>query len=129
IPAWLSYRFVENPIRFSRRLTPTRPALVAGGALSAVSGVVGVLVIASFSLANSIPVATAAEAPGAAVLIDAKPDAVDWSKVDHVEVMRADPTVPDLPRIYSHPDCVVEGQEERQDYCEFGDKDSDRTVV
>ncbi|MDN5744933.1 MAG: acyltransferase, partial [Nocardioidaceae bacterium] len=128
IPAWLSYRFVENPIRFSRRLAPTRRALVAGGALSALSGLVGLAVIGSHALVDTIPVASQRQAPGAAVLIDPDSD-VDWSQVDQVDVLRADPTDADRPGIQQSTDCIVNRTQDLYQACEFGKKDIDHTVV
>ncbi|MDN5744932.1 MAG: acyltransferase [Nocardioidaceae bacterium] len=129
VPAWLSYRFVEAPIRYSRQLSSPRQVLSLGGMLTVTGVGVGVALIASFASITSIPVASEKEAPGAQAPGGARKDAVDWSTVDQVDALRAQPTDPDLPRIYDDPACVVDGSEDRYQTCEFGDKDSRHTVV
>ena len=130
IPAWLSYRYVEAPIRYSRQLATSRQALGLAGMLTVTGVAVGAALIASFASITTIPVATKEQAPGAEVADHDSKDAVDWSTIDKVDVLRAPPTDPDLPDpIYGDPACVVDGSESRYETCEFGDKRSEHTVV
>ncbi|MBM9460647.1 acyltransferase [Nocardioides sp. zg-536] len=127
IPAWLSYRYLENPVRESRRLAANRPALVMGGVLTAVAGLTGAAVIASFALVGTVPVANAEESPGAAA-IGTRP-AGYWAEQRSVEAIRPSPldAATDMPQIYDD-SCVVNNYGDLKQ-CEYGAPDGERTVV
>lgn len=130
LPAWLSFRFVESPLRRSPRLARPRPALLAGAVATTVSVVTGVGLAASFALVGTVPVATATEAPGARALDDPRYADVDWAEVDRVSELRPSPLKAhsDTATLYDT-DCVV-GRDERDfQVCTFGVKRADRTVV
>ncbi|KRA29956.1 MULTISPECIES: acyltransferase family protein [unclassified Nocardioides] len=129
VPAWLSYRYVENPLRVSPRLAPTRSALWMGAAASSTAAVVGVAVIASFALVDTGRLPSKEEAPGAAALQDPRFAGVDWTTVDSVDAIRPSPLAPDRPDIYTTRECMPEPLEDRFSACEFGAVDSDHTVV
>ena len=129
VPAWLSLRLVENPVRQSPRLATARPALLLGGSLTGIAALAGVAVIASFSLVDTTDVASIEEAPGAVALTDPQYADIDWSTVEHVDAIRPSPLNPDTPSIYDTRACMPEPLEERYEVCEFGDPDSDHTVV
>ncbi|MEI5676122.1 MULTISPECIES: acyltransferase family protein [unclassified Nocardioides] len=130
VPAWLSYRYLETPLRHSPRLARPRPALLAGAFGTAVAAVAGVALVASYSLVDTAEVATAAEAPGARALQDPRYVDTDWAAVRRVDHLRPSPleTYRDLPRIYADR-CVAPPRTGKLLSCEYGDPDADRTVV
>jgi hypothetical protein len=130
IPAWLSYRYVENPLRRSPRLVLPRRSLLLGAAGMAVSAAAGLGLVASFSLVDTIPVASASQAPGARALTDPAYADVDWAKVDTVDRLRPSTleAYGDTPDV-GQEKCVVQKTEDAFRTCSFGDEDSDRTVV
>ena len=130
VPAWLSYRLVENPIRRSRRLAMPRPALVMGSICTGVATVAGLVLIASFGLVNTSGQATPQQAPGARALDQRRFAEVDWAEVEQVEHMRPSPLTAnqDIPAIYKTK-CVVPGAADGFTACEFGDVDGEQTAV
>lgn len=129
VPAWLSHRFVENPIRYGARLAPTRPALLMGAGTTGIAVGTGVAVIASFAVVDTVRLATVAEAPGAAALGDPAYANVDWATVESVEAMRPLPIRPDTPAVYETRECIPEQVEDRTAACVFGDAEGARTVM
>ncbi|WP_182526737.1 acyltransferase family protein [Nocardioides dongkuii] len=130
VPAWLSYRYVENPLRRAPRLARPRPALTAGALSMVVAAAAGVALVASFSLVDTVGPASPREAPGARALQDPRFADTDWSAVRTVERMRPSPleAYADLPATHAE-GCVVPRDAEGFEVCEFGDTDSARTVV
>ena len=125
VPAWLTYRFVEGPVRFhplfARR---ARPALLLGLALSLVGVLVGLGVTQATPQAQ---LASAQKAVGAAALA---PDP------DQAEVrtapgpMTPDPlkAVADVPSAYAR-DCQVVVTGTGVKTCEFGDPKGKTTIA
>jgi len=128
--AWLSHRYVENPVRFSERLSRSpRRALGLGAALTAVGVLAGAVVV----LPSALAVPGGGGAPGAAraalgaqALLD--PSYPDPSSVDHVDRITPAPdrATLDVPAIYED-GCQVLG--ELATTCVYGDRDSTVTVV
>jgi hypothetical protein len=130
IPAWLSYRYVENPLRRSPLLASPRRALLAGAAAMTVSVAAGLGLAASFALVSTVPVATPKEAPGALALDDPRHADTVWAEIDQVSALRPSPLAAhsDTATLYQT-DCVV-GRDERDfQVCTFGAKRADRTMV
>lgn len=130
LPAWLSYRYVENPLRRSPRLAPPRPALLAGALATTVSVVAGLGLAASFALVSTVPVASPKEAPGARALDDPRYADTDWAEIDRVGELRPSPLAAhsDTATLY-RTDCVV-GRDERDfQVCTFGARRASRTVA
>ena len=130
VPAWLSYRYVENPIRTAPRLAEPRPALLMGAICTAIATIAGIAVIASFGLVNTTGLATPQQAPGARALNESRFADIDWADVNQVEYMRPSPltATQDIPAIYDT-DCVVPRDADGFKTCEFADLDSDKAVV
>jgi peptidoglycan/LPS O-acetylase OafA/YrhL len=129
VPAWLSLRLVENPVRQSPRVATARPALLLGACTTALAALAGVAVIASFALVDTTDVASSSDAPGAAALTDPRFSDIDWTTVDKVDAIRPSPLNPDTPDIYDTRACMPLPLQDRYEACEFGDVTSDHTVV
>lgn len=130
IPAWLSFRYVENPLRHSPRLLRPRPALQAGALATSISAVAGVALAASFALVATVPVASPREAPGARALDDPRHADTNWAAVKEVDKLRPSPLQAYSDTSHLHrTDCVV-GRDERDfQVCTFGAERAARTVV
>lgn len=127
VPAWLSLRFVENPVRFSARLARSdRATLVTGAGLTACGVVVGLLLAYA---APAQPAATGA-APGAAALRASDGTVTAPEVVDSVDSMvpSALDATEDLPVPYDD-GCDVSLEEVEPQLCVYGDPEGDRTVV
>lgn len=130
IPAWLSYRYIEQPFRDWQRLKEkSARALRAGGSLMATTGVCGIVVlVAASQLAqqNSQPVAT--DGPVGAEVVEDEPDAVE--PVNKVEAYTPDVTgaQDDLADIYDD-GCFTSESSSDIESCVYGDKDSDYEVA
>ena len=125
VPAWLSLRFVENPVRFSGRLARSnRVTLGMGAGLTAVGVIVGLL------LAAAVPNApTSASAAGAATLVSKEgavtaPQAVAASTITPSAALAAE----DVPAPYAD-GCDVRMEETELKLCAYGDPQGTRTVV
>jgi peptidoglycan/LPS O-acetylase OafA/YrhL len=97
VPAWLTQKLVENPLRFGDTMQRSGPALSVGGAAVVASVVAGALVVAS--IGDVAPTETSNRPLGAAVLTAAEPGS---SIEDSVEAIVPDPLVADqdLPDAY-----------------------------
>src|SRR5690625_2326752 len=130
IPAWLSYRYIEQPFRDWQRLKEkSTRALRAGGSLMATTGVCGIVVlVAASQLAqqNSQPLAT--DEPVGAEVVEAEPEAVE--PVNKVEAYSPDVTgaQDDLADIYDD-GCFTSESSSDIESCVYGDKDSDYEVA
>jgi peptidoglycan/LPS O-acetylase OafA/YrhL len=131
IPAWLSYRYVESPLRRAPRLALPRPALAAGALAMVTAAVAGLALVASFGLVDTLEEASAGEAVGARALTDPRFADTDWAAVRTVGKMRPSPleAYRDLPDVYNAPPCVVGRYVEGFETCEFGDPDAASTVA
>ncbi|MEO6606105.1 MAG: acyltransferase family protein [Aeromicrobium sp.] len=130
IPAYLSNRFIENPIRFGTRFKPTGRGLALGASLTAIGVVVG------FALSNSgsigaPDVGTKAQSPGAAALSDPANKNVVWSELTSVDRIRPLPAdaVNDRPEVYDRAGCQTDVGVSKPQPCVFGDKSASKTVV
>lgn len=133
VPAYLSNRFIENPVRFGTFFKPTGRALGLGLALTAIGVGVGYALSASVSLSDTPDKLDARTGGiGAAALLDPANRGVVWSDVKSVDEMRPLPIEAgeDRPPFYSNGmGCQVEGGYATPKLCEWGDTKSDRTVV
>ncbi|HJQ04054.1 MAG TPA: acyltransferase family protein [Nocardioides sp.] len=128
VPAWLSHHFLEAPIRHSPRWAPTARALWLGAATTATSVVIGLVVVLSFHWVHTVPLATAQQAPGAAVLLDPS-DTTDWASIRSVSAMRPSPLVNDEPSVYRSADCTAAPLGKQNTICAYGPADADHVVV
>lgn len=125
IPAWLSLRFVENPVRFAAGLARSNRATLAVGA-----GLTAVGVVAGLGLAAVVPKAPAGpEAAGAAVLVSedgvvTPPHAVTTGTVTPSAADATD----DVPAPYED-GCDVKMDEVELELCVYGDPQGTKTVV
>jgi len=130
IPAWLSHRLVEDPIRFSPRMTrSTSLSLSVGINLSLIAALVG-LVLCLPRTSTTPPDATPPALFGAAA-ITANPDAAtDLWKLDTATSITPAPELAtqDIPDAYDK-GCQVDQDSSTPSECVFGDPDSDITVA
>jgi peptidoglycan/LPS O-acetylase OafA/YrhL len=128
IPAWLTLRLVENPIRFSAALSGVpRVTLAMGASFSLASVAVGVGLVWAPS---STPNLAAAPALGASVLGDDASDKAAGAPVHTVAGITPDPlhAVDDVPEAY--PDGCQQSQLDSDPLsCEYGDKNGELTVA
>jgi hypothetical protein len=130
IPAYLSNRFVENPIRFGTAFKPSGRAIGMGLALTALGVGVGLGLGASASA--GVDEAKASTSLGAAALLDPANKDVDWAAVRSVDQMRplATEAVDDRPAFYDDGSgCQVRDGDPVPKPCTSGDPSADRTVV
>jgi peptidoglycan/LPS O-acetylase OafA/YrhL len=130
VPAYLSNRFVENPVRFGTTFRPNGRAIGMGLALTAIG--VGVGVGLSASASAGVDRAARSASPGAAALLDPATRDVDWAAVREVPRMRplATEAVDDRPAFYDDGSgCQVRDGDPVPKPCESGDTSADRTVV
>lgn len=128
LPAWLSYRFIENPFRLWRPIArSSRMALMAGGAMVLVSIAAGLSLVAVQSPSTRDTVSLA-DAPGARILED-DPSAGD--PVDEVSggfVPAAVDARQDNSVIYEN-GCHADDGVTTEPGCTFGPADADFSVV
>ncbi len=132
VPAYLSNRFIENPIRFGAYFKPTGRALGLGLALTAIGVGAGFALNASVGIGSTVDKADAASSEGAAALLEPANADVVWSAIRSVEKMRplATEAVDDRPAFYTDGSgCQVEDGDATPKLCESGDTSADRTVV
>lgn len=131
VPAYLSNRFIENPVRFGTFFKPTGRALGLGLALTAVGVGAGIVLNASATV-GGVDQATTSGSPGAAALLDPANAGVDWSAIRSVDQMRplATEAVDDRPSFYDDGSgCQVDDGIAEPKRCDWGDTSSNRTVV
>jgi peptidoglycan/LPS O-acetylase OafA/YrhL len=132
VPAYLSNRFIENPVRFGTFFKPTGRALGLGLALTAIGVGVGYGLSASVNVGNDVKEARPTGAVGAAAVLDPANKDVVWSEITSVDEMRplATEAVDDRPPFYSDGSgCQVEGGDPKPKLCRSGAIGSDRKVV
>lgn len=146
VPAALTYHYLENPIRRSKRLAfyPVR-ALRLGLFFTAVPVLAGLLFqftvwppprqlppSALSAPLNASPGASVKPTGplGAAILGDTPRNSRDGVPVDRVDVIVPDPLAAkdDLPDVYRHR-CFSEGTKSTLVKCVYGDRESDYTVA
>jgi peptidoglycan/LPS O-acetylase OafA/YrhL len=128
IPAWISHKLVENPLRFSKRLTGS-----VGLTLSVGAGFMAVTVFAGLVLAASVPRAPtapvdAASGARALRLVDGKVQ--DLELVDRVGSITPAPAdaTKDRPDAYDR-GCQADQVTTTPTFCEYGDRQGEVTVV
>ena len=132
IPAWLSYRFVENPVRFSPRLARSNGLSLSMGAnLSLAAAIAGLVLCLPLVTAPSTPVTAGSDRPLGAAAITADPLGADelW-KVDTAASITPAPdqATADVPAAYGD-GCQVSQDSSEPVECVFGDESSDVTVA
>ena len=132
VPAWLSHKYIENPVRFGTFFKPTGRALAMGTTLTAIGVCTGLLLNATVGLGSHVSEASVKDSPGAAALTDPANKDVNWSDIKSVDSMRPLPqdAPTDRPPLYDdQPECQVDYGDPKPELCEFGDTSSDRVVV
>ena len=132
VPAWLSRRYVEDPIRFGPRFRPTRRALGLGAALTVTGVVIGLGLSASSALTDDVKEASSREAVGAQALEGPRSADVVWSDTKRVDRMRPLPAdaPDDIPAyVGQRPECQIGFEDVKPSVCAYGDTTSDREVV
>jgi peptidoglycan/LPS O-acetylase OafA/YrhL len=132
VPAWLSRRYVEDPIRFGPRFRPTHRALGLGAALTATGVALGLVLAASVSVATTVDRASAEEAEGARAIGDPARADVVWSDTERVDRMTPLPAdaPDDIPAyVGQRPECQIDFEDVEPSVCAYGDTTSDRVVV
>jgi peptidoglycan/LPS O-acetylase OafA/YrhL len=131
VPAWLTFRFVENPLRFSSRLSRSpRLTLGLGAGFTATGAVAGVALLAAFAAAVPDGKPARGPAPGAAVLAEdprgdpagAAVDQVDWITPDPLQATK------DVPAIYSQ-GCQQGLEDSEPISCDYGSGEAGITVA
>ncbi|GAA2244212.1 SGNH hydrolase domain-containing protein [Promicromonospora sukumoe] len=128
IPAWLSLKLVENPVRFSGTLARSnRTTLSVGANLTAVGILAGLVVMLAVPQG---PPAGAGDAEGARSLTVTDGRASGIENPDSVDSMVPGPVdaVDDVPAAYGK-DCQADQEATTPKFCEFGDPDGERTMV
>lgn len=131
VPAWLSYRLVENPLRRLPVFERVPQLAVSIGINLAVLGVVGGLVLAA-----AVPRASATEAPDSDTLVNlgARSLQYDGERVSGVELVEdVVPTVPDLlsapdDRMQTTADCHANFETVEPDPCVHGAVDGQTRI-
>lgn len=132
IPSWLSYHYVERPIR-DRTYLKAKPArtLRAGVAYMLISVLAGTIVLASAGriplVGQSSPELSDGESAGASLLAE---DPATGRVLDHIESFTPDPATAadDNPELYDE-GCHQEQAQDEINACVFGDPDSDYVVA
>ncbi len=131
VPAWLSLKFIENPIRFGTGFKSTGRALSLGAALTAVGVLTGFALSASATI-GAPDEASTKDSIGAAALLDPANQGKVWSDVKSVDAIRPLPAEApdDRPPLYDEqPECQVQNGDSTPVVCEFGDPNADRTML
>ena len=100
IPAWITFRLVENPLRYSRAVSRSpRLALSLGGNFTMVSILAGIALLVTSASAVSITESPDQRAPGADVLVASPGDRLADAVPDQFEFITPDPlqATKDLP--------------------------------
>jgi peptidoglycan/LPS O-acetylase OafA/YrhL len=135
IPAYLSYRFIENPVRFAPTLSKSDGLTLSIGANCTLIGVIVGLVLAlAVPTTTTTAPADSQQALGAAVLRDGAPPTtggdgtveslagVDWWTPE------ATAAPEDIPVLYEE-GCQATVTDTELEVCEYGDPDGDYVVV
>jgi peptidoglycan/LPS O-acetylase OafA/YrhL len=136
VPAWLSHRFVENPVRFSPRLTRANGlSLSVGANLSLVAAVAGLVLCLPHgtgggSASPTAPSSTATATFGAAAVLADPVAAKELWKVDTADSITPAPdqATSDVPDAYDK-GCQVKQDSGKPVECVYGDPDGAVTVA
>ncbi|MCW2750710.1 MAG: acyltransferase, partial [Aeromicrobium sp.] len=130
VPAWLSHKYIEDPIRFGAGFKSTPTALALGAGLTALG------VVAAFVLSHSVDTgakeAPKSQSPGAQALFDKANAGKVWSDVKSVTSMRplaVDATKDRPPQYRDQPECQVDVGDPKPHVCAFGDTSASRTIL
>ena len=135
IPAYLSYRFIENPIRFSSKLSASNPLSLSVGANFSAIGVVAGLVLVLAVPASTGTAAPSGETKGAAALTESGAGsgkgAGTVASLEDVEgfVPAVTEAVEDLPPAPEKEGCQVDQVSSKPIKCEYGDPDGETEIV
>lgn len=130
LPAWLSYKFIENPIRHRPYFTPTRRALITGAVAAGVATLVGVAIMSPYLLRQINP-NTTETGIGAEALIAQNAATIDFSKVEPNSIT-PDPLLAtkDIPISWqAGKDCNLDQKISEPIWCEFGQLDAGKTIA
>jgi peptidoglycan/LPS O-acetylase OafA/YrhL len=133
LPAWLTYRLVENPLRFSASLARLPRLALSLGANCTLAGVVaGLVILLAVPTPTSTPdIESAAQSRlGAAVLAESPRDDPAGAPVDRVEWITPDPVeaTEDVPDLYAD-GCQQDGASAEPVSCSYGSDDAGTTIA
>ncbi|MEN3124145.1 acyltransferase family protein, partial [Janibacter sp. LM] len=136
IPAYLSYRFIENPIRFSTKLSVSNPLSLSMGAnFSAIGVVAGLVLVLAVPASSGTGADGGAAAPGAAVLHE-KPAAGQPRPGTVASLKDVEGFVPDISRVTEdlapmaeEDECQAGLDSSEPIRCEYGDPDGKQTIL
>ncbi len=133
IPAWLSHRFVENPVRFSPRLTRSNGlSLSLGGNLSLAAAIAGLVLCLPLVTTNPGPSASTDPTKpfGAAAILADPAGAKELWKVDTATSITPSPdqATADVPDAYDK-GCQVSQDSSTPVECVYGDENGTETVA
>jgi peptidoglycan/LPS O-acetylase OafA/YrhL len=130
-PAWLSYRYLETPFRFSRSVSASpRLALSLGANATLVGVVAGLVLVLAVPTAAPAPTGPAAGAQS----LPADPDDAAapgrGAPVDRVDTITPDPlhAPEDVPDLYAR-GCQLEADEVEPVTCGYGPADAATTIA
>ncbi|GAA4595669.1 SGNH hydrolase domain-containing protein [Planotetraspora phitsanulokensis] len=126
IPAWLTHRLIENPLRYSAAVSGSpRLALSLGANFTFVGVVAGMAILLGVTSSTAAAGGPARQAPGAAVLAADPRDDPAGAPPDHVEYMVPDPlqATKDLPDAYAD-GCHQNADDAKVLSCTYGDPNS-----
>lgn len=120
VPAWITYRWIENPIRHSKSVSRSPKLALSIGANLTLAGVVSGLVLLLFVANAAVPVNGAAP-PGAAVLKADPRDDPAGRPQDRVDLMMPDPlrAVDDVPHS-DRTNCIQQLTKAVVNTCSYG---------
>jgi peptidoglycan/LPS O-acetylase OafA/YrhL len=130
LPAWLTYRLVENPIRHSRTISNAPKLALSLGVNCSLIGVIAGLAVVLAIPNSSSQVAGGPAALGAAVLSAEPRDDPAGAPVDTVTRITPDPlrATEDVPDLYAD-GCQTSQASSEPTTCEYGNKKSPITVA
>jgi peptidoglycan/LPS O-acetylase OafA/YrhL len=130
-PAWLSYRYVETPFRFSRSVSASpRLALSLGANATLVGVVAGLVLVLAVPSAAPMPAGAAAGARSLPADPDATPAPGLGAPVERVDAITPDPlrAPEDVPDVYAR-GCQVGVEEVEPVACTYGRAGSSTTLA
>jgi peptidoglycan/LPS O-acetylase OafA/YrhL len=132
VPAWLSHRFVENPVRFSIRFArSTSLSLSLGANLSLVGALAGLVLAVPTTATITPPVTGAADRTfGAGAILADPAEAKDLWRLDSADFITptADQATSDIPDAYDK-GCQVAQDSAKPVRCTYGDPAGGVTVA